>query len=185
MMHVRDPFSIHPMKTYALLPALMLLAACWPLVPGDNAGTNNTMTGSDTESMMIEDNDPSNDDDDMIPGASTGANGRSSAPAPAIHSANYRTFSADVLTDGRPKVLFFHAAWCPICRAADEELSGWYGEQRPTIDTYKVDYDTQTDLKARYGVTYQHTFVLVDGEGNAIQTLQGPSDAALQALIGA
>ena len=50
---------------------------------------------------------------------------------------------------------------------------------------YKVNYDTETSLKSRYGVTYQHTFVLIDGEGNAIQKLQTPSDAELKALIGA
>jgi thiol-disulfide isomerase/thioredoxin len=100
-------------------------------------------------------------------------------------SADYSIFMPSVLTDGETKVLFFHAAWCPVCRAADADLQEWFAQNLPTLNVYKVDYDTSADLKAKYGVTYQHTFVLVDGQGNALKTIQGPSDAALKELIGA
>ncbi|HWO07391.1 MAG TPA: thioredoxin family protein [Candidatus Paceibacterota bacterium] len=64
-------------------------------------------------------------------------------------------------------LLYFHADWCPICRPLDAEfrakestLSG--------VHILKVDYDTATALKQKYGVTYQHTFVQVDAGGNLI-----------------
>lgn len=169
------------MKKYAALLGLLLLTACNPFAPADE---NGDPINDDTDNMMMDDNDPSNDDDDMIDGTGATMGDHASLDA-QVHSASYVAFTDDVLTNGRPKVLFFHAAWCPICRAADAELAAWYNDQRPTIDTYKVDYDARADLKAQYGVTSQHTFVLVDGEGNAIQTVQAPSDTALQALIGA
>jgi len=32
------------------------------------------------------------------------------------------------------------------------------------VNLLKVDYDNSTDLKEKYGVTMQHTFVLVDNK---------------------
>lgn len=171
------------MKKLFALAGLMLLTACLPA--GNDAQNGDAMSGTGAENMMIEDGDPSNDDADMVSGTGAAMQGGSAAPGAQVQSASYMAYSDGVLMNGTPKILFFHAAWCPICRAADEQLTGWYGARRPTIDTYKVDYDTQTELKAKYGVTYQHTFVLVDGEGNMIQKVQGPSETALQALIGA
>ncbi|MEK7564045.1 MAG: hypothetical protein AAB510_00550 [Patescibacteria group bacterium] len=36
-----------------------------------------------------------------------------------------------------------------------------------------VDYDNSSDLKKKYGVTYQHTFVQVDKDGNMIKKWNG------------
>jgi thioredoxin 1 len=61
-------------------------------------------------------------------------------------------------------VLFFHAAWCPTCRAAEKEILE-VGVNNGVI-ILKVDYDSAKDLKAKYGVTTQHTFVQIDATGN-------------------
>ncbi|OLT30015.1 hypothetical protein BJF82_15885 [Kytococcus sp. CUA-901] len=73
--------------------------------------------------------------------------------------------------DGAPVVLFFHADWCPECRATDESLTAEGVPEDLTV--VKVDYDEMTDLRQEYGVTQQHTFVQVDGEGEAIHTWTG------------
>jgi len=39
----------------------------------------------------------------------------------------------------------------------------------------KVDYDKSTDLKRKYGVTYQHTFVQVDKGGHLLKKWSGTS----------
>ncbi len=105
----------------------------------------------------------------------------SAKPVPATGS--YGPYSASVLANGRTKVLFFHAAWCPICRNADTQLTAWYQTHPFPISVYKVDYDTETELKQRYGVTYQHTYVLVDGDGDPLKILEGPTDAELQGML--
>lgn len=105
----------------------------------------------------------------------------SAKPAPAAGS--YGDYSPSVLANGRTKVLFFHAAWCPICRNADAQLTAWYRTHPFPISVYKVDYDTETELKQRYGVTYQHTYVLVDGDGDPLKILEGPTDAELQGML--
>lgn len=107
----------------------------------------------------------------------------SSAPAAQAEVGTYAAYDDGVLADGQMKVLFFHAAWCPICRAQDTELVSWYGNKDGLLTTYKVDYDAEKDLKAAYGVTYQHTFVKVDGQGKMITKIQGPTESQLLALL--
>lgn len=95
----------------------------------------------------------------------------------------YMPYEEGFIGDGEPAVLFFHATWCPICKRTDEVLTQWYEEEDFPLSVYQVDYDSAEDLKARYGVTYQHTFVLVDGEGNAVKVLPAPRDEDLKALL--
>jgi len=97
--------------------------------------------------------------------------------------AAYLDFETSVIGNGETSLLFFHAPWCPNCRQAEKDLVSIYLGKDATISTYKVDYDSSTELKSRYGVTYQHTFVLIDGQGNAIKTVQGPSASALAAIV--
>lgn len=109
-----------------------------------------------------------------------------SSVAPAKAKGSYVAYNASALQDGHVKVLFFHAGWCPLCKGADTSLKGWYGSDstRPEVTVYKVDYDTETDLKAQYGVTYQHTFVKVDGQGKMIGKIQTPNENVLKEFLG-
>jgi thiol-disulfide isomerase/thioredoxin len=73
-------------------------------------------------------------------------------------------------------VLFFHAGWCPTCKAADTAITTSAIPEGVFI--LKTDYDTYTALKQKYGVTYQHTFVQVDAEGNQVVKWSGSSSLA-------
>ena len=42
-----------------------------------------------------------------------------------------------------------------------------------------VDYDSSEDLQMKYGVTYQHTFVQIDTDGNALTKWNGGGTAEL------
>lgn len=103
--------------------------------------------------------------------------GADAEPEPG-HGA-YLEYRDGVIGNGQRSVLYFNAAWCPVCRSQDGELTRWYASQEFPLTTYKVDYDDNVALRTRYGVTYQHTFVLIDEQGNAIRTKQGPNDAEL------
>lgn len=74
---------------------------------------------------------------------------------------------------GTQRVLFFAAAWCPNCRAADADITKNLGRIPGNVTIFKTDYDRETALKRRYGITYQHTFVLVDARGNALKKWAG------------
>ena len=73
----------------------------------------------------------------------------------------------------KKRVLYFHATWCPICKVIDEELTEKSDQIPSGVVVFKTDYDTEKDLKTRYGVTYQHTFVQVDAEGKKVTAWSG------------
>ena len=64
-------------------------------------------------------------------------------------------------------VLFFHATWCPSCNSADKNLKSSTIPDWLTI--LKVDYDSSTELKEKYWVVSQHTFVQVDSSWKSIE----------------
>ena len=66
-------------------------------------------------------------------------------------------------------VVFFFASWCPNCILTLSELSEKWSQIEPDITLVIADYDTETGLKAKYGVTYQDTFVLLDSQANGVK----------------
>lgn len=70
-------------------------------------------------------------------------------------------------------VLFFHASWCPSCKAANEDITKNINSIPENLSILDVDYDSSQDLKKKYGVTTQHTFVQVDKNGNMIKKWSG------------
>lgn len=71
---------------------------------------------------------------------------------------------------GQKVVLFFHASWCPYCIAADKDFKATINTESfpENVTLIKTDYDSQTELKKKYGVTSQHTFVQIDSNGDMI-----------------
>ncbi|MCI0619547.1 thioredoxin family protein [Candidatus Wolfebacteria bacterium] len=78
-------------------------------------------------------------------------------------------------------VLFFRASWCPTCRALDSDIRANLGEIPEGVTILDVNYDTETALKQKYGVTYQHTLVQVGADGTMIAKWTG--SPTLEALV--
>lgn len=74
--------------------------------------------------------------------------------------------------ESQPVVLFFYASWCPSCKSAIKDLEE-HESDLGNIQVLVVDYDNSDDLQMKYGVSYQHTFVQIDGSGNALATWNG------------
>lgn len=91
----------------------------------------------------------------------TDEDGAKSAPGSYIEYADY-VKNPDKFKE-TDVVLFFHAAWCTTCHAAEESIQNTGVSDGLTI--VKVDYDSSQDLKQKHGVTLQHTFIQVDGDG--------------------
>lgn len=96
----------------------------------------------------------------------------------------YEAYSPEKVTAaGSNKVLlFFYADWCPICRPLDADITAHLSNIPSDITILKVNYDTETALKQKYGVTYQHTIVEVDSKGTLIKKWS-VSDPTLSTLI--
>lgn len=71
------------------------------------------------------------------------------------------------------RVYFFHAKWCPTCKIANEAFVRDMDKIPEDVILFKIDYDTEKELKTQYGITYQHTFVFVDSEGKEIRKWNG------------
>lgn len=84
--------------------------------------------------------------------------------------------------DSGDVILFFKATWCPSCRALDADIKDNLGQIPSGVTILELNYDTETALKQKYGVTYQHTLVQVDADGTLIKKWDGsPSLSALLA----
>lgn len=103
------------------------------------------------------------------------AGGRSESDKTKEVDGPYRDYSEDAFLEAAEmkRVLFFHASWCPNCRRAEKDIKQNLAEIPEDVVIFKTDYDSERTLKRKYGITYQHTFVYVDDEGEAITKWSG------------
>lgn len=87
----------------------------------------------------------------------------------------YIEYSGSSLTD-KQNVIFFAASWCPTCRGLDQSINSELSLIPSDLTILKANYDSENELKRKYGVTYQHTLVQVDQEGNLLKKWNGSQD---------
>lgn len=146
-----------PVTLLAALATALAVASCGTTTEETDAAA----PASTSEEMTEEMDDEMTEEDDMAGEMMSGY-------------VDYETYAADpaaYAADGHPVVLFFHADWCPDCRATEESLTTEGVPEGLTV--VKVDYDSMTDLRQQYGVVQQHTFVQVDADGEEITTWTG------------
>lgn len=146
------------------LPALaaaalaVTLAACGTATTGTGAGSTRQPTGGTASTGT----------------AASGSGSSATATGAYVTLAEYRKDPA--AHAGTKVVYFFHAGWCPSCRATEAAIGETGVPDGLTV--VKVDYDTETDLRKQYGVTQQHTFVQVDESGAELAKWTGSGDGA-------
>lgn len=102
---------------------------------------------------------------------------------------NYYAFTKEdydrLQQEGKPVLLFFYANWCPTCAVQEPiMITAMNSEVSQGLVALRVNYnDTATDeseksLAAEFGVTYQHTFVGVTGEGKQLFIVNGQQSEA-------
>ena len=90
----------------------------------------------------------------------------------------YSKAALEAAADKR-RVLYFYANWCPTCRPADADFKTNATRIPEDMVVIRVNYnDTDTDaeekeLARKYGITYQHTFVQIDGKGAEVTKWNG------------
>ena len=100
------------------------------------------------------------------------------APTPGA----YTDYNAEkVTTTQGTKILFFHAPWCPQCRALEADIKA--GKIPDNVTIFKVNYDTAQELRQKYGVTLQTTLVKIDDAGNLVKKYVAYDEPTLAALI--
>lgn len=156
--------SVHMKFGLGVLVALAVLAGGYALFINPPA-PDATESGAVMDDAMMRDSASASGERAMA----SGADEIPASNAMMDDGGGYTAYAPEkVRAGGDAKVLlYFHADWCPLCRPLDAELtekSAMLGNVR----VLKVNYDTETALKQKYGVTLQHTFVQVDSDGNLI-----------------
>jgi len=130
----------------------------------DPARTNAVATTRDTETDAPEESTRLNEAA-AVDQATTTADPAATSTTPGV----YTDYDADAIasSDAEHILLFFHATWCPSCRALDNDIVANADDIPTDVEIYKVDYDTATDLKRQYGVTTQHSILEINASGEA------------------
>lgn len=71
--------------------------------------------------------------------------------------------------------LFFHAEWCPTCISMEKDIKENLSKFPEGATVLVADYDSETELKQKYGIVSQSTIVIIDAEGNEVKKLAAPS----------
>lgn len=187
MLHIKDQRGLSGLTIAAIITIIAValgLIIYFASANSSNSNENNSMMQDkntneamvDDEERMMEDDTNTNsdamikdDEDAMEKDDSTNTNSVSAAPGQYI---DY-TPAAFASASNEKRVLFFHATWCPTCKAANEAFTSRLDEIPSGVVILKTDYDSQTALKNKYDITYQHTFVQVDAEGNELAKWNG------------
>ena len=81
----------------------------------------------------------------------------------------YQNYSEELVKNAwnRDIVLFFHADWCPTCKAFEKKV---LSENIPdNLLILKVDFDTNTKLRKKYNILTQTSFAYIDKNWNLIK----------------
>jgi thiol-disulfide isomerase/thioredoxin len=118
------------------------------------------------------------------PPTSASSDAASTTPSQATTTStpgSYSDYTADsIASTTGTKVLFFHAPWCPQCRQLDTSIKA--GQIPENVTILKVDYDSNQELRKKYGVTIQTTLVRVDDSGKLVKKYVAYDDPTLQAI---
>lgn len=161
--------------------SLLALSGCSLLVPGattpsPSPSSDQTLQETTSEDVMMQD-EQMDKDDAMMESNKMESEKMMDGDDKMMDqsSSRYQDYSPEAFAaaSGKKRVLFFHASWCPTCKAADQQITSALDTIPEDVVVFKTDYDTNTQLRNQHGVTYQHTFVQVDASGDQVTKWNG------------
>ncbi len=84
---------------------------------------------------------------------------------------------------GKVSLVFFHAPWCPVCRAQEPKLMSRLSGMYTDIVPFKVDYDSNQMLRKDMNVTRQSTVIVYRGAVEIARLSYTSDDAAIDELF--
>ena len=82
-------------------------------------------------------------------------------------------------------IMFFNASWCSTCKIARDNFESSLDQIPLDLTIVVVDFDNSDDLRKKYGITVQHTFVQIDANGESLKKWSGSTtiDQIVNALV--
>jgi thioredoxin 1 len=65
--------------------------------------------------------------------------------------------------EGKTTLVFFHAPWCPVCKAQEPKVLAHLNGDHKNVVAFKVDYDSNPALRKELKVDKQSTLILYQG----------------------
>ena len=164
-----------PILIIVIVFVIAILGAGYYLYQGSSSSSNSdTSLPTTVYDSSSSDTMSDTSDDKMMEGNETNTSDERMTNA-------YVAYSPQALEEGvgKTRVLFFYANWCPTCIPVDKEIQANSTRIPEGTIIYRANYnDSETDaneeaLADKYNVTYQHTFVIIDDEGNEVTKWNG------------
>jgi thioredoxin 1 len=86
---------------------------------------------------------------------------------------------AKAMADGKTTLVFFHAPWCPVCRAQEPKVLAHLNNAAKDVVAFKVDYDSNEALRTEMQVTKQSTLILYHGIKESARLSYKSDDASI------
>ncbi len=94
----------------------------------------------------------------------------------------YEEYSPELFSElqGNEKfLLFFHADWCPLCRALEAKIKNDIGVLNGRT-VLEADYDIELDLRKEYSVLAQVTVIFFNADGTIANKKVNPRLSAIE-----
>jgi thioredoxin 1 len=85
--------------------------------------------------------------------------------------------------EGKTTLVFFHAPWCPVCKAQEPKVLSHLNTDAKQVIAFKVDYDTNKALRQEMNVTKQSTLILYQGSKEVARVVYKSDDASINELF--
>jgi thioredoxin 1 len=80
-------------------------------------------------------------------------------------------------------LVFFHAPWCPVCKAQEPKVQAHLDHDAKQVVALKVDYDTNKALRQEMNVSKQSTLILFQGTKEVARLSYKSDDASIDELF--
>lgn len=85
--------------------------------------------------------------------------------------------------EGKMTLVFFHAPWCPVCKAQEPKVLAHLNGDAKNVVALKVDYDTNMELRKEMHVEKQSTLILYSGAKEVARLSYKSDDASIDELF--
>lgn len=84
---------------------------------------------------------------------------------------------------GKMTLVFFHAPWCPVCKAQEPKVLAHLNGEAKDVVAFKADYDSSADLRKEMHVQKQSTLILYSGSKEVARLSYKSDDASIAELF--